>query len=151
METKPTRHGRFWPRRTIADIAGYFSHTRAWRVASGTYNEFFTDRIPTIAAGITFFLLLAFVPGIACLVSIYGLFANRAAIAEDLQRLSGFLPSGATEVLHQQLTRLTTQPSQKLGIGFLVGLVLAAWSASLRHRPPKRRSWGAASPIWKCV
>ncbi len=130
METKHARLERFSPRRAISHIADSLAHTRVGRVAWGTYNEFFSDRIPTIAAGITFFLLLAFVPGIACLVSLYGLFADRAAIARDLHGLSGFLPGGATEVLQQQLTRLTSQPSQKLGIGFLVGLVLATWSAS---------------------
>lgn len=130
METKHARLGRFSPRRATSRVAQHFAHTRAWRVAVGTYNDFFDDRIPTMAAGITFFLLLAFVPGIACLVSLYGLFGHRAAIAEDLHRLSGFLPSGATAVLEQQLMRLTAQPSQKLGIGFLVGLLLAFWSAS---------------------
>ena len=51
-----------------------------WRV----YEEMNKDRILAVAAGVTFYGLLAFFPAIAALVSIYGLFADPATIQDHL-------------------------------------------------------------------
>jgi membrane protein len=69
-------------------------------------------------------------PGIAALVSIYGLFADPSTIVGHLDTISGFAPGGAIDVLRQQLTRLAAQGSTTLGVGFLVGLVISLWSAN---------------------
>ena len=41
-----------------------------------------------------FFALLAVFPGIAAIVSLYGLFADASTIGKHLSVLSGFLPDG---------------------------------------------------------
>ena len=99
-------------------------------IAKRVYAEFSDDRIAAVAGGITFFVLLALFPAIACVVSLYGLFGDRAAIAHDLDTFAGFLPGGAVTVLGDELHRLTTQRPEQLGIGFLVTLSIAVWSAS---------------------
>jgi hypothetical protein len=48
-----------------------------WRV----YHNIPEHRIVSIAAGVTFFVLLSIFPGIAALVAIYGLFADPSSIA----------------------------------------------------------------------
>jgi membrane protein len=88
------------------------------------------DRIFANAVGVTFYSLLALFPGIAALVSIYGLFADPSAIVGHLDTISGFAPGGAIDVLREQLTRLAAQGSTTLGVGFLVGLVISLWSAN---------------------
>lgn len=88
------------------------------------------DRIPLVAAGVTFYAIIALFPGIAALVSIYGLFANPSAIASHLDTLSGVAPSGAVDVIRDQLTRLAQQKGATLGIGFGVSLVVALWFAN---------------------
>jgi membrane protein len=88
------------------------------------------DRILANAAAVTFYALLALFPGIAALVSIYALFADPQSIAQHLGALSGVLPGGATDVIRDQLNRLVAQPHGKLGISFLVGLVVSLWSAN---------------------
>jgi membrane protein len=82
------------------------------------------------AAGVTFYSLLALFPGIAALVSIYGVFADPSTIVSDLDTIAGFAPGGAIDVLRQQLTRLAAQGSTRLGVGFLVGLMVSLWSAN---------------------
>jgi membrane protein len=47
-----------------------------------TIKEFNADDIPSIAGGVTFFMLLAFFPAIAAFVSLYGLFADVATARE---------------------------------------------------------------------
>jgi hypothetical protein len=66
-----------------------------WRV----YHNIPEHRVISIAAGVTFFVLLAIFPGIAALVAIYGLFADPSSIGQHLNDLSGVLPGGATEVI----------------------------------------------------
>jgi membrane protein len=98
----------------------------AWRV----YEEIGNDRIGSIAAGTTFFLLLALFPALAALVSLYGLVADPASLEQHLASLQGVLPGGAMDLLKEELHRLVTQPSDGLGIGFAIGLALALWSAN---------------------
>jgi membrane protein len=88
------------------------------------------DRILANAAGVTYYALLALFPGIAGLVSIYGLFADPSAIVSHLDAVADFAPGGAVDVIRDQLTRLTAQGSTTLGISFLVGLVISLWSAN---------------------
>jgi membrane protein len=94
------------------------------------YNGISEDRIFANAAGVTFYSLLALFPGIAALVSIYGLFADPSTIVSHLDTISGFAPGGAIDVLREQLTRLAAEGSRTLGVGFLVGLVISLWSAN---------------------
>ena len=94
------------------------------------YNGISEDRIFANAAGVTFYSLLALFPGIAALVSIYGLFADPSTIVGHLDTMSGFAPGGAIDVLREQLTRLAAEGKRTLGVGFLVGLVISLWSAN---------------------
>ena len=97
-----------------------------WRVYEGISE----DRILANAAGVTFYALLALFPGIAALVSVYGLFADPSTIVNHLDTISGLAPGGAIDVLREQLTRLAEQGSTTLGISFIVGLVISLWSAN---------------------
>jgi membrane protein len=102
----------------------------AWRIAQRTYAEFFADSIPTVAGGITFFVLLALFPGIASVMSLYGFFADRATVAHDLDLISGFLPGGAITVLRAELLRLTAKNLDAPSLAFLASTAIALWSAS---------------------
>ena len=56
---------------------------RGWKdILVRTYGELGEDRVVAIAAGVTFYVLLAIFPAIAALVSLYGLFANPQTISE---------------------------------------------------------------------
>jgi hypothetical protein len=46
------------------------------------------NRILLVAAGVTFYALLAIFPGIAGLISIYGLFADPASVASHLDTMA---------------------------------------------------------------
>lgn len=96
----------------------------------GVYKNFERDRIPEVAAGGTFFILLAIFPAFASIVTVYGLVADRASIANVLALVSRFLPRGANTILNAELHRLITQDTPKLGLTFLVSAAVATWSAS---------------------
>lgn len=97
-----------------------------WR----TYGEVDKDRVLAVAAGVTFYGLLAVFPAITAFVSLYGLVADASTIAEQLSAAEGVLPSGAIEVLRDQIIRISTGNQTRLGFAFVIGLALSAWSAN---------------------
>jgi membrane protein len=88
------------------------------------------DRVPSTAGGVAFFALLAVFPGLATVVSLYGLFADASTISKHLVLLSGILPSGVLQLLGEQLDRLNAQRTPTLGLAFATGLAIALWSAN---------------------
>ena len=60
-----------------------------------TYNSINEDRVFALAAGVTYYILLALFPGIAALVSIYGLIADPGIIEDNLATLSIVVPGAA--------------------------------------------------------
>ena len=98
----------------------------AWRV----YQEVANDRVLLVAAGVTFYLLLALAPLLAAFVSICGLFLNPAEIATQAQALAGIVPGGAVDILTEQLERLASAGGSTLGLAFIISLVIALWSAN---------------------
>jgi hypothetical protein len=52
------------------------------------YRGISENRILLVAAGVTFYALLAIFPGIAALISIYGLFADPASVASHLDTMA---------------------------------------------------------------
>jgi membrane protein len=97
-----------------------------WR----TYEEFGNDRVMSVAAGVTFYALLALFPAIAALVSIYGLFADPSTIEGHLSALSGVLPGGAMDIISEQVKRIASQGGGTLGFSFIIGLAISLWSAN---------------------
>jgi membrane protein len=104
---------------------------KGWKdILLRVYQGVSDDRILANAAAVTFYVLLAIFPGIAALVSIYGLLADPGSISSSLGSLSGILPGGAVAVIHEQLTRLTGKGGGSLSIGFVIGLLVSLWSAN---------------------
>jgi membrane protein len=88
------------------------------------------DQVPLLAAGVAFYAFLAIFPALIAVVSIYGLFADPSAIATRLNSMAAALPSQAKQVIIDQVTALTTRGRSTLGIGLIVSVVIALWSAS---------------------
>jgi membrane protein len=104
---------------------------RGWKdILWRTWNETMQDRLVSVAAGVTFYLLLAIVPGIAAVVSVYGLVADPTTISGHLASLSGLLPGGAMDVIGEQVGRIAGQGRATLGTALATSLVLSLWSAN---------------------
>lgn len=102
-----------------------------WRdIARRVMRSFSTDSVPLVAAGVTFYLLLALFPALGALVSLYSLIADPAVISSHVEQLSGILPEAAVGIVSGQLDSLAAQDSNVLGVGFVIGLAFALWSAN---------------------
>ncbi len=97
-----------------------------WR----TWQGFQEDRILLVAAGVTFYALLALVPALASFLSLYGLFFDPQRVTAQIDSLSGLVPSGALDILRDQATRITSQGKGTLSLTFLSTLAFSLWSAN---------------------
>jgi len=114
-----------------------FPHPRRALLKSGAwvediflrvYEGISEDRILANAAAVTFYTLLALFPGIAALVSIYGLFADLSSIAAQLDAVSGILTGGAVDVIRDQTeARSPRKGSATLGIQALFDALNAVY------------------------
>jgi membrane protein len=102
-----------------------------WKdVAKRVKAEMRDDHSSLSAAGVAYFVFLSMVPALAALVSVYGLVASPSQVEHRVRSAFAALPSDARKLLTSQLTNMVGTSSGALGIGFVVALALALWSAS---------------------
>ncbi|WP_312402452.1 YihY/virulence factor BrkB family protein [Rhizobium sp.] len=111
---------------TPADIPARGLKDVFWRIVSGVME----DRVTLIAAGVTYYLLLALFPAASVLVSLYGLLADPAAIADRIASLGSVMPADALDIFLNQVRALSAEGGATLSAGLVGGLALALWSAN---------------------
>jgi membrane protein len=94
-----------------------------------TYCEMQSDRLLSIAGGVSFFVLLAIFPAVTALVSAYGLFFNPVTIANDIAQLSDVVPANVLTIVHEQAARIASNSSRTLSLGLVIGILISLWSA----------------------
>jgi membrane protein len=107
--------------------------TRSRRLRSAliaSARSFMGDQIPAVAAGVTFFCLLALFPALSAFVSLYGLVGDVDQARRQLAGLNGLMPGGAISVLADQLDRLGRADHGGLGLTFAVSLAISLWSSN---------------------
>jgi membrane protein len=104
---------------------------RGWKaIALRTKEQFRSDNVTILAAGVAFYLLLALAPALVAVLAIYGLVADPADVGTHLQDVSAALPADMRDLLDEQLRTAASASSKKLGIGLVVGMVAAVLGAS---------------------
>jgi membrane protein len=104
---------------------------KGWKdILLRVYANISKHRVLALAAGMTYYSILAIFPAIAAFVAMYGLFSDPATIVSHLDQIGGFLPGGAIDVAKEQLTRVAANGTQTLGLTFVVGLATSLWSAN---------------------
>lgn len=104
---------------------------KGWKdILLRTKSEFTDDQIPLIAAGVSFYTLLAIFPGLAAFVALYGLFADIGTVQHHLHVLSFVLPGSALKFFGDQMIRMAEAQKGGLSLTFIVGLLTSIWSAN---------------------
>ncbi|HTS20207.1 MAG TPA: YihY/virulence factor BrkB family protein [Casimicrobiaceae bacterium] len=102
-----------------------------WKAVFGSIRADLTKRrILAIAAGVTFYSLLAIFPATAALVALYGLIADPATIAKHLDSVASFVPGGAIDVIRDEIGRIVAQSAGTKGLTVATGVLVSLWSAN---------------------
>jgi membrane protein len=103
---------------------------RGWlQVAKRGWKEAKADHVPLLSAGVAYYAFMAIFPALIALVAIYGLFADPATIATQLNSLTEALPPDARKIIIDQVTMLAARRTA-LSIGLIIAVLIALWSAS---------------------
>ncbi len=101
-----------------------------WAVIKRVGSQINNNQLMTQAAAVTFYALLSVFPAMAALVSIYGLFADPAAISDQINALGNVMPGGGTALLGDELKSLTSAPAKGLGWALVLGVATSLWTAN---------------------
>jgi membrane protein len=104
---------------------------RGWfQIAKRGWAEAKADQVPLLAAGVAFYAFMAIFPAMIAVTLLYGLFADPATIADQVDAAGGALPDDVRALIVEQLRNLATTQRTGAGIGAILSLLLALWSAS---------------------
>jgi membrane protein len=104
---------------------------RGWaEVAKRVKTEAKRDQVPLLAAGVAFFGLLALIPALVALLSIYGLVADPEDIRRQVDDSLAAAPSEVRDMIGQQLTSIQRSSHGTAVFALIAGVVIALWSAS---------------------
>jgi membrane protein len=88
------------------------------------------DNVTLLAGGVAFFALLALVPALIALVSLYGLVAEPDDVQRQVTDALAAAPSEVRDVVTQQLSSITSDSGGALGLTAIISIAVALWSAS---------------------
>ena len=101
-----------------------------WDIARRTTREVRDDNVSTIAASVAFYAMLAVFPALIAVISVYGLVADPRDVRDQIESFTSALPEDASRLMTNQLNSITRESGNGLGVGVVVGIAAALWTAA---------------------
>ena len=96
---------------------------RGWKdVLARVRQEAKQDNVPLLSAGMAFYALIALVPALVAIVSVYGLVADPTDVERQVRDLLGAAPAEVRQLVQTQLTSIVNDAGTAVASGW--------WSAS---------------------
>jgi membrane protein len=101
-----------------------------WKdVVLRTVKEASSDNVGLVAAGVSFYGFLALLPLLGAIVLSYGLLADPKTVLENMTAMTQVMPKDIAQLIGEQLLHVVQTSSEKKGLGILIALALALFSA----------------------
>ncbi len=101
-----------------------------WQVTRRAFKESSADNLGIMAGGIAYAAFLAIFPAMIAGISLFGLVADPATIAQQAEGVIAALPETAQPLLRDQIVSLTQTSGGALSWSLAISILLALWSAS---------------------
>ena len=103
---------------------------RGWKdILKRTNDDVRRDHLTTVAGGVGLFVLLGLIPGLAAVISIYGLVADPAQIEQQFASIRAVIPGDVYQIIHQQMQSIASS-STAAGWGAVISILIALWGGS---------------------
>jgi len=129
-ETQKTGTDRAQPPGADADRPAEIPRAGWFEIVKRAFAEGKKDNVSMLAAGLAYFAFLALFPTLIAAVLLYGLLADPADVQRQVESFSSALPADAAGLLTEQMGAIASTSSSTLGIGLVIALLGALWSAS---------------------
>ncbi|MCL1593958.1 MAG: YihY/virulence factor BrkB family protein [Actinomycetia bacterium] len=104
---------------------------RHWyAIARDVRREIQHDNVVIIAAGVAFYAVLALLPAMFVIISLYGLFTDTADVEHQITQLLTVFPDSATVALTEQMRAIADASHANLSIGFAISTLALIWTVS---------------------
>lgn len=105
---------------------------REWKdVLVRVFHAFGDNNLSVVAAGVSFFVLLALFPAIGVFVALYGLFLDPQDAVQQLSQLQGVIPGDVLDTVTQQMRQVAAGADTKLTIAAVFSLLVALWGTRM--------------------
>lgn len=101
-----------------------------WQIIRRAFKETGEDGVSLMAAGVAFYAFLSVFPALIAAVSLYGLVADPEQVQRQIEDLTAVLPRASAELIGDQLTEITSHSGGALGVGLVVSVLGALFTAS---------------------
>ena len=101
-----------------------------WQTIRSIKQQIDKDRVLAVSAGVTFYVVLAMIPALTALISLFGLVSAPQDVPGQLASLTSIMPREAATLLTEQATRIAAKPSGALSLTALIAVIIAIWSAN---------------------
>lgn len=88
------------------------------------------DHVTLLSAGIAFYALLALVPALVAVISVYGLVASAADVRRQILDALSAAPREVRDLVSTQLESIASSSGASTIVAVVVGILAAVWSAS---------------------
>ena len=104
---------------------------KGWlQVTKRAFKESSADNVGILAGGVAYFGFISIFPALIAGISLYGLVADPATIAQQGAGVVAALPQEAQPLLRDQLTSIASTSGGALGFSLIISILLALWTAS---------------------
>jgi membrane protein len=104
---------------------------RGWKdIAKRVAAESKEDHLSLMSAGVAFYFLIALIPAIAALVSIYALVSDPTEVGDQLASFLEAAPEDVGQLVLSQAERVAATSSGAASLSAVVSVLLALWAAS---------------------
>jgi membrane protein len=104
---------------------------RAWKdIASRTWKRTWQDNVGLVAAGVTYYGFLAFVPLLGMIVLGYGFIADPETVVSNVRAMTEILPPDVATLIADQLIAAVKMTRETKGFGVVVALLIALYGGT---------------------
>ncbi len=114
--------------------------------------EFKHDHLNDVAAGLTYYAVLSVVPGLVVMIAVLGLIGKHTA-SDVIHQVSSVAPGSSAKFVRSLIEQAQAHKSGA-GVGAVLGIIVALWSASgyvaaFRRASNRIYGIGEGRPLWK--
>ncbi len=101
-----------------------------WNILRRVYTETNDDNLSLIAAGVAFYIFLAFVPLLASIVLLYGLAADPQLVARHILLIVANLPADIANIIAEQLKSITSTNAEQTSWGLVLAILISIYGTT---------------------
>jgi membrane protein len=110
------------------DTLRWLDHTK--KFLREMRHEMRRDNVGLVAAGVSFYSVLAVVPALVIAVSLYGLFTDVDEAERQIDAVLNVMPGSAAQIIDTQMRAIAAASHPSISIGFVLSIVVFAWTVS---------------------